>query len=112
MEEEVNLTTSSEGLEVILGEDGTSSPGATLEPPSLCRYHLRILHKYMERNISLDPGNSTAVLVAFSSHGGTQYQWFEIVIPIICFLGIVGNILNLLVTKKMTLSRKKRKLNR
>ena len=94
-------TTGGAGLDLV----SAPSPSGTAPPPTLCRYHLHILSSYLRQNISLDTSNSTAVLVAFSSHGGTKYEWFEIVIPIICFLGIVGNVLNLLVlTRRRLLS--------
>lgn len=77
----------------------------SLSPPEfqICLQHKRWIHRVLG-NLSFDLDNITAAM-ALLTKSDAHYDWFEIVIPIICFLGIVGNILNLLVlTRRRLLS--------
>ena len=46
---------------------------------------------------SFEKGNVTEKLWSSTAAAGIDHQWFETVIPIVCVLGIMGNILTLLI---------------
>ena len=85
-------------------ENVTMSQAPTAARLPICYYHTKAIQRLLSMNLTPGVGNDSDLFGPLS-HGGAKYEWFEIVIPTICFLGIVGNVLNLLVlTRRRLLS--------
>ena len=90
--------------EVTLKPTTTGEPG---DPATLpyCHTHIAELVRAQTEN---DSGPS----MLKDDHPSTTLEWTQIVLPVICMLGITGNALNLLVLTKRRLSNPMRKLER
>ena len=71
----------------------------------LCSSYFPSITRYTTFNISTNGETNITIIQQVSKSSQRSFGWFEVSVTAICFLGIVGNILNLLVlTRRRLLS--------